>query len=308
MDNFEKYKKVNHIGKKLKEALDNNHISVDQMAKETGINRSLLFDYIKERRNPSDETLQKIADYFSLPIEYFTQKFYYKNANTFVFIPKIRNQLFNGEQKAQKSKNKKEHTEIHQAFDLLYSNASDIDKCLISDKFYENIDRIIAYMSGSDIAMDSEDASDETKTIAKRLKWAIDASEASVKQIAEEAGVHQVLIQEYLAARRNPSESTLNKLIDALNLPSDYFTADIVKVGNAFVLDILPKGSTQEVSYQPSKSEVADAAKIYNQSWDVLDSLYKKSDESHKEKINQFLHDQYFDLLKLTSEKNETSS
>ncbi len=130
MDNFEKYKKVNRIGKKLKEALDNNHISVDQMAKETGINRSLLFDYIKERRNPSDDTLQKIADYFSLPIEYFTQKFYYKNANTFVFIPKIRNQLFNGEQKAQKSKNKKEHAEIHQAFDLLYSNASDIDKCL----------------------------------------------------------------------------------------------------------------------------------------------------------------------------------
>ncbi len=156
-------------------------------------------------------------------------------------------------------------------------------------------------MSGSDIAMDSEDASDETKTIAKRLKWAIDASEASVKQIAEEAGVHQVLIQEYLAARRNPSESTLNKLIDALNLPSDYFTADIVKIGNAFVLDILPKDSSQEVSYQPGKSEVADATKIYNQSWDVLDSLYKKCDESHKERINQFLNDQYFDLSKSTS-------
>ena len=64
--------KKNVIGEPLKKALTENDITVTQFANDIGVSRITAQYYLSNRQFPSDETLEKIADYFQLPAEYFT--------------------------------------------------------------------------------------------------------------------------------------------------------------------------------------------------------------------------------------------
>lgn len=69
---MESYKKKNDIGNKLQEILKERNITVTELANSIGINRVTVQRYLSGAKCPSDKTLDKIADFFELPIEYFT--------------------------------------------------------------------------------------------------------------------------------------------------------------------------------------------------------------------------------------------
>ena len=47
------------------------NVSRRALAKEIGISSTILDYYYKGKRNPSEKTIKKIADYFNVPVEYF---------------------------------------------------------------------------------------------------------------------------------------------------------------------------------------------------------------------------------------------
>lgn len=59
------------FAKKLLALLNFKNISIRTLAKEIGVSNTILNLYIKQLRNPSDKVLQKIADYFKIPVAYF---------------------------------------------------------------------------------------------------------------------------------------------------------------------------------------------------------------------------------------------
>lgn len=59
------------FAKKLLALLNFKNISIRSLAKEIGVSNTILNLYIKQLRNPSDKVLQKIADYFKIPVAYF---------------------------------------------------------------------------------------------------------------------------------------------------------------------------------------------------------------------------------------------
>lgn len=62
---------------------DQKGVSDYQVSKSTGINRSTFSDWKSGRSVPKQEKLQKIADYFDVPIEYLmTGKFEAKESTT----------------------------------------------------------------------------------------------------------------------------------------------------------------------------------------------------------------------------------
>lgn len=58
------------FAKKLLALLNFKDISIRTLAKEIGVSNTILNLYIKQLRNPSDKVLQKIADYFKIPVAY----------------------------------------------------------------------------------------------------------------------------------------------------------------------------------------------------------------------------------------------
>ncbi|MCR0274441.1 helix-turn-helix domain-containing protein [[Clostridium] innocuum] len=58
------------FAKKLLALLNFKDISIRTLAKEIGVSNTILNLYIKQLRNPSDKVIQKIADYFKIPVAY----------------------------------------------------------------------------------------------------------------------------------------------------------------------------------------------------------------------------------------------
>lgn len=56
---------------KIKEKLDDRNTTFYRLAKETGINPSVFSDMKKGRSMPKADKIQKIADYFGVPLDYF---------------------------------------------------------------------------------------------------------------------------------------------------------------------------------------------------------------------------------------------
>lgn len=52
--------------------LQKNNVTAYRVAKETGIAQTTFSDWKKGKSSPKFEKLSKIADYFGVPIEYFT--------------------------------------------------------------------------------------------------------------------------------------------------------------------------------------------------------------------------------------------
>lgn len=57
---------------KFQELLDKRNQTAAQVSKETGIASSTLSEWKKGKYTPKLDKLQKIADYFNVPIEYFS--------------------------------------------------------------------------------------------------------------------------------------------------------------------------------------------------------------------------------------------
>lgn len=60
--------------KKYEELLSKFNKSSYRVAKETGIAQSVLSDWKTGRSNPKLDKLQKIADYFGVPVTYFLEE------------------------------------------------------------------------------------------------------------------------------------------------------------------------------------------------------------------------------------------
>lgn len=78
---MESYKKKNDIGNKLQEILKERNITVTELANSIGINRVTVQRYLSGAKYPSDKTLGKIAEFFELPVEYFTGEPYDSEGN-----------------------------------------------------------------------------------------------------------------------------------------------------------------------------------------------------------------------------------
>lgn len=70
------YKKKNCIGQSLSQTLKERGLTVTQFSEEIGLSRSLVQKYMNNTKHPTDETLQKIADYFELPTQFFLDEAY----------------------------------------------------------------------------------------------------------------------------------------------------------------------------------------------------------------------------------------
>ncbi|MGM9946988.1 helix-turn-helix domain-containing protein [Floccifex sp.] len=66
------YKNTQFNGDALKKIIADNNLTVTQFSKEIELNRVTVQQYISGKLTPSKATIQKIADYFDLPVEYFT--------------------------------------------------------------------------------------------------------------------------------------------------------------------------------------------------------------------------------------------
>lgn len=75
------YKKKNNIGEGLNKALTLKGITVTKFADEIGLSRSLVQKYLTNTKHPTDDTVQRIADYFELPVEFFTSDDFFSDEN-----------------------------------------------------------------------------------------------------------------------------------------------------------------------------------------------------------------------------------
>lgn len=57
---------------KFEELLKKNNVTAYRVAKETGVTTATLTSWKQGKYTPKREKMQKIADYFEVPIEYFT--------------------------------------------------------------------------------------------------------------------------------------------------------------------------------------------------------------------------------------------
>lgn len=67
------YKKRHYIGTQLQEALKEKKVTVTKFASDIGINRVTIQNYMADKKTPSIKTIEKFADYFDVPVEYFTE-------------------------------------------------------------------------------------------------------------------------------------------------------------------------------------------------------------------------------------------
>ena len=62
------------IGDKLKKAIDNKGVTITKVANDLSLSRTMIYQYTTNAKAPSESNLNKIADYFDLPVEYFTDE------------------------------------------------------------------------------------------------------------------------------------------------------------------------------------------------------------------------------------------
>lgn len=55
---------------RLKEVRKKNHLTLEELGHEVGMQNSTLSQYETEKRNPNKEVWQKLADYFGVPVPY----------------------------------------------------------------------------------------------------------------------------------------------------------------------------------------------------------------------------------------------
>lgn len=70
------YKHKNYIGEQLYNALKEKGVTITQFAQDMGLSRALISKYLNNTKHPTDATLEKIAEYFELPVEYFADSGY----------------------------------------------------------------------------------------------------------------------------------------------------------------------------------------------------------------------------------------
>ena len=59
-----------NYGKRVAQLRNERHLTQEELAQQLGINRSALSHYENNRREPDYETLQRIADYFRVTIDF----------------------------------------------------------------------------------------------------------------------------------------------------------------------------------------------------------------------------------------------
>lgn len=80
----------------FEQLLQKNRVTPYKVAKETGVTQTALSNWKSGKSTPSTQTLQKIADYFEVPIDYLTtgkmpepKQGYYLNDETAAIAQKI---------------------------------------------------------------------------------------------------------------------------------------------------------------------------------------------------------------------------
>lgn len=300
----EQYKRINRIGKKLKELIVKKNISVDELSEKTCIHRSLLFRYISGKKNPSEKNLNTLAEYFGVPSEYLTETFSDYDENIFIYISNIRNDLFYtlNPNNNLKNLNKKRFVQSKNKYIDYYLQLPNYYKFDFMKDFYRIIMKgLFMYMAGNEFAFESEIIPYERNHIPRRLELAIKASKLSVQEVSKISGINRSLLQNYLAGRKNPSNETLEKITSALKLPKDYFTADwnrgVYELGDSYIYSPLPKYEKEvnPTNFDDKMNRKVD--KLYYGYWKEFEKIYKRCGEEEKDKINTFLKKSYETLI-----------
>lgn len=306
----EQFKRINRIGKKLKELLVRNKVSVDELSEKTNIHRSLLFRYISGEKNPSEKNLNTLADFFDVPPEYLTETFSDFDENIFIYISNIRNDLFYtlNPNNNLKNLNKKRFIQIKNKYKDYYQQLPNYYKYNFITDFYRIVMKgLFMYMSGNEFAFDAEIIPYDKEHIPHRLELAIKTSKLSVQDVSEISGINRSLLQNYLAGRKNPSKETLERLTEALKLPKDYFIADwyrgVNKLNDSYIYSPLPKHEKQIYSYNLDNETNKKADKLYNSYWNHFEKIYKKCGENGKDQVNLFLEKSYEMLISNTEKE-----
>lgn len=299
----QQYKKVNHIGNKLKELLTKNNLSVDDLSKATSIHRSLLYRYISEYKNPSEKTLEIIANYFEVPKEYLTGTFSVYNKNIFIYISNIRNDLFyTSNPNNVKNLNKKRFVQSKNKYNDYYLQLPNYYRFDFMKDFYEIVlTGLFMYMSGNKFAYEAEIIPCERHHIPHRLKLAIKASSLTVQEVSNISEINRSLLQNYLAGRKNPSNENLEKITSALKLPKDFFTANwnsvVYELGDSYIYSPLPKYEKEINPTNFNEQTNRNIDNVYSDYWKIIDKIFIKLSQESKEQIIKFL-DESFSKLK----------
>lgn len=81
---MESYKKKNNIGNKLQKLLKERNVTVTELANSIELNRVTVQRYLSGAKCPSDRTLEKIAEYFEMPVEFFTDEPFVNNDQSLI--------------------------------------------------------------------------------------------------------------------------------------------------------------------------------------------------------------------------------
>lgn len=296
----QKYKKKNRIGNRLNKLLKEKEISVDQLSMEIGVSRSVLFDYIKERKNPSEQTLDKIADYFNVPKEYLTNNFYYYDENLFIYISKLREDLIEGlhTKNSNQLKLKKRYEKIKKQYIDLFEGLYNYFKYDYLKTFYTIIMKgLFMYMNGYPAPLEAEIIPYNHEHISELLHVAIKASDLTVKEVSKLCGVERSLIQNYISGRLNPSDKTLEKITNGLNLPEKFFTADsrngVILFGDSYLYSPLPKFEKEVIPTNFNEQTNRKFDNIYSDYWKIVDKLFSEMSQESKKQIINFLDESF---------------
>ncbi len=310
----QKYRKKNRIGKRLKKLLEEKEISVDQLSNETGISRSVLFDYVKEKRNPSEQNLVKIASYFNVPREYLTNNFHYYDESLFIYISKLRDGLFMGFHKvtANQMMQQTRYERIKKKYIRLFESLNNYYKSDFLSNFYKLIMKgLFMYMSGNTMALQAEIIPNDREHIGQRLNAAIKASNLSVKEVSKLCGVERSLIQNYISGRLNPSDKTLEKITNGLNLPEKFFIADsrngVIRFGDSYLYSPIKKSKSNSYKYDPDEKTIKKTHQLYYKYWKEFDDIFGKLSQPSKEQIIRFL-EECFDKLESHSLEEQSNT
>ena len=289
----QKYRKKNRIGKRLKKLLGTRGISVNTLSKEIGVSRSALFDYLNEVKNPTDKTLNMIADYFSVPVEYLTNSFSYYDENVFIYITNLRNGLI-ATNNSNKSTNHKEYQLLMRQYIDYFEKLPNYYKFDYLNNFFTIVFKgIFSYMSGNEFAFEAEIIPYNRHHIQKRLIAAVKASGLSVTKIAQQSGVERGRFENYLSGRLNPSDQTLQKITKGLGLPEDFFTASspngAIQLGDSILFSPIHQKEHIPYKYNPSEDTVKKAHKNFYDYWNSINKIADKMSDDSIAKVNDFL-------------------
>lgn len=287
----------NFIGPRLKEALEYYEITPKKLSDEIKINQSLIYDYLNERKAPTEKNLELISKYFNLPTEFFTNKIFFYDGIEMFYIEDFFNKLF------LKEKNQNEetitlrtlNTRNFDYFDtqirMLFRSTDAAGKYEINDLLSNFNNQLLLYISGIKKDDPNYKVGSNDDNIITIINLIFNQSRYTMKEISEKCGINITMLYDLRAGRYKPSKKILDRLVSGLDLPENIFDIDFVINGNILFFDA--KSEAKDIQHitelNNDKTYLNRLNKIFESRLKIITFIYKKLNEKEKRKVNQSL-------------------